>query len=237
MQIMMNTQQAIQHLQQQLSEVKGHLGGVHATLRQFKPVAQAVMEVAKREGHGPAQMSHLTMELMSIYRDLDRIPGKVVTYSPSTTPIEFTVADEGNRLNAANIQISTDGPFIQTSYPLVSWRPIKPDGSAGPRATDFGLSRPVSVQYLPRQQFGNNFIEVSWELTSGGSQRLQQNTAALPFFSRPDYNNRLPQPYVWGPNQSIMFQATMRRIVFGGDVPTTAGQLEVTIPGYRIVDQ
>jgi len=237
MQIMMNTQQAIQHLLAQLSEVKGHLNGVHATLRQLKPIVQAAAKVGHREGHSFAQMSHLTMELMSIYGDVERIPGKVVTYSPTATPIEFTSADEGVRLNAANIQISTDGPFIQTSYPLVSWRPIRPDGSTGPRATDFGLSRPVSVQYLARQQFGNNFIEVSWEMTSGGSQRLQQNTAALPFFSRPDYNNRLPQPYVWGPNQSIMFEATIRRIVFGGDVPTTAGQLEVTIPGYRIVDQ
>jgi len=168
----------------------------------------------------------------SITNELDSIPGRRIFYNLSDT-LPFSDADAGRRGQPLNFLVSQDGPYIMTHYPIVMWRPIAPD-----TATLFGRWRPVYSWPLPDQVIDGDTVDISWEIVSGGSQRNFQNLPAAPIFSRPDTAIPLPVPTLFAPNETIQFFPTFNAINFDAtaQVPTTQGELYVTLPGYRAVN-
>lgn len=168
----------------------------------------------------------------SITSALDSIPGRRIFFNLTDT-LTFTTAQANMRAQPMNFLVSQDGPYVQTHYPFVIWRP-----SAPANATQFGFWRPVSTWPLPDQVVDGDRIDLSYEFVSGGSQRNFQNEVAGPLFSRPDVLQPLPVPTLFAPNETIQFIPTFQAITFDGGVaiPTTEGTLQVTLPGYRIVN-
>lgn len=165
----------------------------------------------------------------SLEDEIESIKGRRIFYN-LVGQQTFSSTNDGTRGNPINMLVSQDGPFVMMGYPLVMWR------SSGPsNATDFGRWRPVSTFPLPTQQLTTNFVDISWELTDGGSQRNFQNLAVPPLFSRPDAILPLPKPTLFAPNTTIQFIPTYQDILFAGATPTTEGTLVVALPGYRIV--
>jgi hypothetical protein len=106
----------------------------------------------------------------SITEEIDSIPGRRIFYQLSER-LSFTISDDGTRGQPMNMLVSQDGPFIQTHYPLVAWKPNLPDN-----ATNFGQWSSVYSWPLPDQERPDrDFLDLSWELIDQGSQRNFQN--------------------------------------------------------------
>lgn len=168
----------------------------------------------------------------SITHELDSISGRRIFYNLSNTQ-DFDSSLDGQRAQPLNFLVSQDGPFVMTHYPFVLWRPSSPA-----TATQFGFWRPVATWPLPDQVVDGDRIDLSYEFVSGGSQRNFNNLPAGPLFSRPDSLIPLPVPTLFAPNEVIQMIPTYESITFdtGVAVPTTQGTLQVTLPGYRIVN-
>lgn len=166
----------------------------------------------------------------SITQEIDAIPGRRIEYALSGGDF-FTIAQDGLRGDAITLQVSQDGPFVATHYPLVTWRPTAPTS-----ATNFGRWRPVSSWPLPDQVVDTDIIDLSYEVVDGGSQRNFQSAARGPMFSRPDALEPLPVPTLFAPNAAVQFIPTYQNILFDGETPPTEGWLQIDIPGYRIVN-
>lgn len=169
----------------------------------------------------------------SITQQIDSIPGRRIFYMLNQV-LPFTDDDAGTRATAMTFQVSQDGPFVATHYPLAIWRPAEPEN-----ATNFGAWRPVSTWPLPTQELGTDLIDISYEVTDGGSQREFQNAPVAPLLSRPDNAIPLPVPTLFAPNSVVKFTPTFERIVFNTtaeETATTGGILWVGFPGYKIVN-
>jgi hypothetical protein len=168
----------------------------------------------------------------SITHELDSIPGRRIFYNLNGT-LTFDITNDGQRGQPINFLVSQDGPFIMTHYPLAIWRP-----SAPATATQFGFWRPVATWPLPDQVIDGDRIDLSYEFVDGGSQRNFQNLPTNPLFSRPDNLVPLSVPTLFAPNTVIQFFPTFQNILFdpGVAIPTTAGVLDVSLPGYRIAN-
>lgn len=168
----------------------------------------------------------------SITEEIDSIPGRRIFYTMSGRQ-SFTIAQDGTRAQPIAFQVSQDGPFIATHYPLVLWKPNAPDA-----ATNFGRWRPVSSWPLPDQVLDGDIVDLSYEVDDSGSQRNFQNEPVGPIFSRPDNLIPLPVPTLFAPNSVFRFTPTYENIAFdaGAATPTTGGELRVGWPGYRIVN-
>lgn len=169
----------------------------------------------------------------SITEEIDSLPGRRIFYNLSGRQ-SFTAAQLGTRADAISFFVSQDGPFVMTHYPLVAWKPNLPT-----TATNLGQWSPPTSWPLPVQQAADqDSINLSYEFFDGGSQRAFNNEVAAPLFSRPDNLAPLPVPTLFAPNANIQFIPTYEDIFFDGTaaVPTTGGQLVVTLPGYRIVN-
>ena len=168
----------------------------------------------------------------SITAEIDSIPGRRIWYT-LTDRLRFTTANSGLRATPLTFLISQDGPFIATHYPLVIWRPVEPG-----LASKLGAWSPVSSWPLPTEAFATDVVNLSYEVTDSGSQRNFQNESVGPLFSRPDNIVPLPVPTLFAPNTVIQFFPTFESILFDPTalVPTTAGELVVSFPGYRIVN-
>ncbi len=203
-----------------------------------KQQSVAIRNLAKRVGLLQAGVGQAIQEVAawlasrppSITDEIDRIPGRRIEFRLSGE-VEFNISAEGTRGEPVTFNVSSDGPFIMTHYPLVMWRTSAPEA-----ATDFGMWRPVYTYPLPDQVVDTNIIDISWELFDGGSERLMQSAASAPLFSRPDSILPCPVPTKFSANASIQFFPTYNNIAFGGATPTTDGILHVTIPGYKIVN-
>lgn len=167
----------------------------------------------------------------SITQEIDSIPGRRIFYTLNDR-ITFDAELAGRRGQPLVFNISQDGPFISTHYPLVLWKPIAPIN-----ATNFGAWKPVTSFPLPTQEYGGDVIDLSWEVDDSGSQRNFQNEATGPLFSRPDNLIPLPVPTLFAPNSVISVYPTYERIFFDGtaQVPTEEGELYWGWPGYKIV--
>lgn len=167
----------------------------------------------------------------SITQEIDSIPGRRIFYTLNDT-VAFSAEDAGRRSDPLIFNISQDGPFIATHYPLVLWKPTAPVN-----ATNFGRWRPVSSWPLPTQEVNGEVIDLSWELDDSGSQRNFQNSPTGPLFSRPDNFQPLPVPTLFAPNTVITVYPTYEAINFdaAAEVPTTDGELYMGWPGYKIV--
>lgn len=184
------------------------------------------------------QLHDLQQRPRSITEEIDEIPGRRVEYMLVGTQT-FTVTNSGTRGNPIAMQVSQDGPFIATHYPVCMWRPTAPANAAY-----FGFWRPVWAGWpLPAQangavvDFNEDLIAISYEIADGGSQRNFQNLARPPLLSMPGNPCPLPVPTLWSPNTVVNFTPVYERILFNADaVATTDGLLVVGIPGYRVVN-
>lgn len=166
----------------------------------------------------------------TITEEIDAIPGRRIESTFSGT-VTFGTAQQGTRGNPILIQISQDGPFVMTHYPMVLWRP-----SAPTNADNFGRWRPVSSFPLPDQVYDTDGIDISYEIQDGGAQRNFQNAPRGPMLSRPDNLIPCPVPTLWAPNAAIQFTPTFNRVTFNGSPAPTEGTLQVDFIGYRIVN-
>ncbi|MCJ7752585.1 MAG: hypothetical protein MUQ65_16100 [Armatimonadetes bacterium] len=171
--------------------------------------------------------------------EIDQIEGRHISYWGHGEQL-FTIAQQGIDGQAISIQISQDGPFVWTHYPVVLWRPTAPAG-----ATLFGVWRPVTHFPLVMQgvdagaalDLNSDIVSISWRMSDGGSQRNFQAASLPPLFSHPYQQIPLPKRVLFTPNSVITFTPTYRRIAFNNAVtPATEGNLEVMLPGFRIVN-
>lgn len=168
---------------------------------------------------------------VSITEEIDSIPGRRI-WSVWVATVNFTATQLGTRGAPLTFQISQDGPFIATHWPMLIWKPNEPA-----TATHFGRWRPVSSWPLPDQVLDDDIIDLSWDFFDSGSQRAFQNAVIPPMFSRPDALEPLPVPTIFSPNSALTLTPTYEAINFGAPaVPTTGGELVGAIPGYRIVN-
>lgn len=169
----------------------------------------------------------------SITQEIDSIPGRRIFYTLGDRQ-SFDVTQNGLRGTPLSFLISQDGPFIATHYPFAIWKP-----SAPANADNFGRWSPVASWPLPTQQVTNqDCIDLSYEVVDSGSQRNFQNEAVPPVFSRPDNLIPLPVPTLFAPNSVIQVFPTFERIFFDPDNTndTSAGELAICWPGYKIVN-
>ncbi len=166
----------------------------------------------------------------SITAEIDSIPGRRVFYN-LVAVLPFTIAQNGLRGQPMPMQVSQDGPFIQTHYPLVLWTPNAPDTT-----TNFGRWRPVYTWPLPDQVVDADIIDLSWEMSDSGGQRQYQNLAVPPLFSTPDNAIPLPVPTIYSANTVIQFTPTFNAITFNSETPPTSGILVVALPGYKVAN-
>jgi hypothetical protein len=200
---------------------------VAALLRQHKTAIDGMRQTI-------GQMAQVINEQQSrprsIQEEIDSVEGRRIE-GVIAGEVTFTAADVGQRAQPIVIQVSQDGPFVMTHYPLVLWRPSAPDNT-----TNLGRWRPVTTFPLPDQVVDTDIIDIMYELNDGGSQRLGQNQPRAPLLSRPDNIVPCPIPTLWSPNAAIVFQPTYLAVTWDSTVPPTQGILHCTLIGYRIVN-
>ena len=176
------------------------------------------------------QLANLGSRPRSVQEEIDSIEGRRIEGTLSGE-VTFDADDENVRGTPITFQVSQDGPFVMTHYPLVLWRPSAPDS-----ATNLGIWRPVSSFPLPDQVVDTDIIDMMYELNDGGSQRMFQNQPRGPLFSRPDNIVPTPIPTLWSPNAAIQFVPWYLNFTWNGGTPPTEGVLHVDLIGYRIVN-
>lgn len=193
--------------------------------------------LAKRLNQQAAVMARLHQALVelqsrprSVSEEIDSIEGRRIE-GTLTGEVEFTADDLDQRGTPVPFNVSQDGPFVMTHYPLVVWRPTAPDNTP-----NLGRWRPVSTYPLPDQVVDTDIIDIMYEMQDGGNGRLFQNEARAPLFSRPDNIVPCPVPTLFSPNATILFIPTYNAFTFNSDPATTAGKLHVDLIGYRIVN-
>ena|SRR5574338_141813 len=192
--------------------------------------SQRLDKLAQVIGAQQAQINSLIQRPLSVSEQIDRIPGRRIE-TVLSGEVTFTAANEGQRGNPITIQVSQDGPFIMTHYPMALWRPTLPTN-----ATNYNLWRPVTTFPLPDQVVDTDIIDIMYELADGGSQRNFQNAPRGPMLSRPDNIVPCPVPTEWAPNSALVFTPTYNKLTWNGTTPPTQGTLHVDFIGYRIVN-
>jgi hypothetical protein len=195
----------ISRLADAFGQMKGRISALEDALR------------ANARPHSPTEM-------------IDAIPGRRIE-SAMVGEITFDATLAGKQGPPVTIQISQDGPFVSTHYPLVLWRPSAPS-----TATNLNRWRPVSTFPLPTQEVGQDIVDLMYQVIDGGAGRNFQNAPRGPMFSRPDAALPLPMPTLWAPAATIQFVPTYQAITWDGATPPTEGVLHVEFPGYRIVN-
>lgn len=189
---------------------------------------------AKENAALRVMLAEVAKRSRSITEEIDAIPGRRIVYTLSGDQ-SFTSSQDGVRGQAISFLVSQDGPFVMTHYPFIGWYPNAPA-----TADNYGRWMPIKSTPLPTQQNGTNYdwIDVSYEIVDGGSQRNFQNLVVSPgLVSTADNMIPLPVPTLFQPNTTIQVYITYNNIVFstGPSVDTTGGNLHVDLPGYRIV--
>jgi hypothetical protein len=175
-------------------------------------------------------ITQLASRPRSVAEEIDSIPGRRIEACLCGTVL-FDINDLGQRGQPVIMQVPQDGPFIQTHYPMVLWKPTSPDN-----ATNLGRWRPISTFPLPDQVVDQDIIDILYEMQDGGNGRLFQNEARGPLLSRPDNIVPVPVPTLWAPNTAVNFIPTYNAITWDAATAPTEGQLHVTIHGYHIVN-
>ncbi len=201
-------------------EIKKFIAHLNRKLQQQQGMIVQLQEV----------VSQLASRPRSVAEEIDAIPGRRIEAALCGS-VSFDLTDLGQRGQPVIMQVPQDGPFVQTHYPMVLWRPAAPDN-----ATNLGRWRPVSTFPLPDQVVDTDIIDIMYEMQDGGNGRLFQNEARGPLLSRPDNIVPTPVPTLWSPNTAVNLIPTYVAITWDSQVPPTDGELHVTIPGYHIVN-
>lgn len=191
-----------------------------------KKLSQAIAVIQQQQ----AQLGVLSSRPGTITEEIDQIPGRRIE-SVLSGEVVFTATDVGRRGNPILIQVSQDGPFVMTHYPMCLWRPTAPANAA-----NLNRWRPISTYPLPDQVVDTDIIDIEYELADGGSQRNFQNAPRGPMLSRPDNLVPCAVPTLWAPNAAISFTPTYLAFTWNSDPATTEGTLHVDLIGYRIVN-
>jgi hypothetical protein len=207
------------------------------SVEQLKKISAAIGVLDRRSGQIQSivqQQAALIAELQSrprtITEEIDQIPGRRIE-TVLSGEVVFDITDEGKRGNPILIQVSQDGPFCMTHYPMALWRPTLPT-----TATNYERWRPVSTYPLPDQVVDEDIIDLLYEMQDGGSQRNFQNAPRGPLLSRPDNVIPCAVPTLWSPNSAIAFFPTYNKLTWNSAIPPTQGTLHVDLIGYRIVN-
>lgn len=205
------------------------MSAVEAALR---VLGQRQQLMAQQITQQQEQIRELLSRPRTITEEIDQIPGRRID-TVLTGEITFTLDDEGRRGNPILVQVSQDGPFVMTHYPMAIWRPTAPTN-----ATYYQQWSPVSHWPIPAQEYPGNIIDIMYELQDGGNQRNFQNAPRGPLLSRPDNIVPAAVPTLWAPNSALVFVPTYNLIDFaaGQGTATTQGTLHVDFIGYRIVN-
>ncbi len=190
----------------------------------------AIRSLQAQQAQIIAALNALQSRPRSIQEEIDSIEGRRIE-GVLSGEVTFTAADVGQRAAPIVFQVSQDGPFIMTHYPMALWRPTAPTN-----ATNYNRWRPVTTYPLPDQVVDADIIDILYELNDGGSQRLGQNEPRGPLLSRPDNIVPCPIPTIWSPNAAILFQPTYLKLTWDGSTPPTQGTLHVDLIGYRIAN-
>lgn len=200
---------------------------LHAGLRVLdKKLAQAVGVINQQQ----AQLNALMTRPRTITEEIDRIPGRRIE-TVLTGEVTFDANDLLRRGAPILIQVSQDGPFVMTHYPMALWRPTAPSNT-----TNLNRWRPVTTFPLPDQVVDTDIIDIMYEMADGGSQRNFQNAPRGPLLSRPDNMVPAAVPTLWAPNSAISFTPTYLAFTWDSGTPPTGGTLHVDLIGYRIVN-
>lgn len=204
-----------------------NLQKISAALRVLDKRSMQLQGVVQQQA---ALLAELQSRPRTITEEIDQIPGRRIE-TVLSGEVTFAASDEGKRGNPVLIQVSQDGPFVMTHYPMVLWRPTAPTN-----ATNYERWRPVSTYPLPDQVVDTDIIDLMYELQDGGSQRNFQNAPRGPLLSRPDNVIPCAVPTLWSPNSAIGFYPTYNKFTWDGSTPPTEGTLHVDLIGYRIVN-
>ena len=208
----------------QLASIIRQMQAENARLRQdVSSLASTVAELNKRP--------------RAVEDEINSIPGRRVVYTLSGNQ-DFTSTQDGTRGAAISMLVSQDGPFIMTHYPVIMWRPSLPS-----TATNLGRWRPISSWQLLDQEAAatggvtSDYIDISYELVDGGSQRNLQNLIVTPGLLSSGHGlELLPVPTLFAPNTIVQAFITYHNILLGGSTATTTGTLQIDLPGYRIAN-
>jgi len=199
-------------------------------IAKFNQMAGLYRQMQDRVNQLVGMVNALQSRPTTVQEEIDAIPGRRIE-TRLGGEVVFTAADAGKRSLPINILVSQDGPFIMTHYPIATWYP------SNTGATNFGRWRPVRSYPLPTQQLTTDIIDIKYELTDGGSQRLLQNVASSPVLSTADNIVPCPIPTQWQAASTIVFTPTYVSITFNTTgTATTEGTLHVDLVGYRIVN-
>ena len=210
-----------------MNAIEQNLQKLSAALRILDKRGVQLQSVVQQQA---AMLAELQTRPRTITEEIDQIPGRRIETVLSGEVI-FDATDEGKRGNPILIQVSQDGPFVMTHYPMALWRPTLPT-----TATNYQRWRPVSTYPLPDQTVNTDIIDLMYELQDGGSQRNFQNAPRGPLLSRPDNVVPCAVPTLWSPNSAIAFYPTYNAITWDSETPPTQGTLHVDLIGYRIVN-
>lgn len=204
-----------------------NLAKISAALRILDKRSSQLQSVVQQQA---ALLAELQSRPRTITEEIDQIPGRRIE-TVLSGEVTFTASDEGKRGNPIIIQVSQDGPFVMTHYPMCLWRPTAPTN-----ATNYERWRPISTYPLPTQEVGTDIIDIMYEFQDGGSQRNFQNAPRGPLLSRPDNVIPCAVPTLWSPNSAIAFYPTYNSFTWDGNPAPTEGTLHVDLIGYRIVN-
>jgi hypothetical protein len=210
-----------------MSALEQNLSKISAALRILDTRSSKLQTIVQQQA---GIIAELQSRPRTITEEIDQIPGRRIE-TVLSGEVTFTATDEGKRGNPVLIQVSQDGPFVMTHYPMVLWRPTAPTN-----ATNYERWRPVSTYPLPDQVVDTDIIDLMYELQDGGSQRNFQNAPRGPLLSRPDNVIPCAVPTLWSPNSAIGFYPTYNKLTWDGSTPPTEGTLHVDLIGYRIVN-
>jgi hypothetical protein len=203
---------------------------VNDCMKYIRGLNSAMKQQAQQIGILQQVVTDLQSRPRSVQEEIDAIEGRRIE-GTLTGEVTFDVTDLGQRGAPILFQVSQDGPFVMTHYPLVLWRPSAPDNT-----TNLNRWRPVSSFPLPTQQVTTDIIDIMYEMADGGSQRMFQNEPRAPLFSRPDNIVPCPVPTLWSPAAAIQFIPTYLALTWNSATPPTEGVLHVDLIGYRIVN-
>lgn len=210
-----------------MNPIEQNLQKLSAALRILDKRGAQLQSVVQQQA---AMLAELQTRPRTITEEIDQIPGRRIE-TVLSGEVVFDATDEGKRGNPVLIQVSQDGPFVMTHYPMVLWRPTLPT-----TATNYQRWRPISTYPLPDQVVDTDIIDILYELQDGGSQRNFQNAPRGPLLSRPDNVIPCAVPTLWSPNAAIAFYPTYNKLTWDSATPPTQGTLHVDLIGYRVVN-
>ena len=138
-----------------MTPIEQNLAKISAALRILDKRSGQLQSVVQQQA---SLIAELQSRPRTITEEIDQIPGRRIE-TVLSGEVVFDITDEGKRGNPILIQVSQDGPFVMTHYPMALWRPTLPT-----TATNYERWRPVSTYPLPDQVVDTDIIDLLYEM-------------------------------------------------------------------------